>query len=42
MVPIFSAYPIKKKNRTESSPTREEIGNEFRQAVFDFFDRIRD
>jgi len=31
-----------KEEQKRSSPSWEEIGNEFRQAVFDFFHRIRD
>jgi hypothetical protein len=33
---------MKNEEQKRSSPSWEEIGDEFRQAVFDFFHRIRD
>jgi hypothetical protein len=37
-----SALTNKKEEQKRTSPSWEEIGNEFRHALFDFFHRIRD
>jgi hypothetical protein len=37
-----SAETSEKEEQKRSSPSWEEIGNEFRQVIFDFFHRIRD